>query len=193
MNKLQTALAFGGLLSSSQIDQLTALFKQRELKADEYLQEFNTVVNEIAFIQAGALRVFGVDANGNDVTKCFIRENQFFANLESYYSAQPTPDAVQAVIPAVVYTIPFPVFEKQFKLIPNLFIFSKSIAEMTLLNGIKDNDFLNFGDAKTKYLEFLKRYPQLAQQVPQQYIASYLKITPQSLSRLRKNIITKQA
>jgi hypothetical protein len=69
---------------------------------------------------------------------------------------------------------------------PTLYIFIKSITEAQLLNKIKDNDFLNFGDAKTKYVEFIKRYPLLLQQVPQQYIASYLKITPQSLSRIRK-------
>jgi CRP-like cAMP-binding protein len=188
MNKLKTALAFGGLLSASNIDQLSMLFKRRTLKAEEYVQEFHAMVKEIAFIQQGTLRVYGVDTNGNEVTKCFIRENQFFANLESYYSGQPTFDAVQAVIPTEIYTIPFSVFERQYEQIPNLFIFSKTLAEMTLLNGIKDNDFLNFGDAKTKYAAFLQRYPQLAQQVPQQYIASYLKITPQSLSRIRNRL-----
>jgi len=65
-------------------------------------------------------------------------------------------------------------------------------SESTLLNKIKDNDFLNFGSAKIKYLEFVKRYPALAQQVPQQYIASYLKITPQSLSRIRNELVKKR-
>ncbi len=59
-----------------------------------------------------------------------------------------------------------------------------------LLNKIKDNDFLNFRTAADKYREFVKRYPDLALYVPQQYIASYLKITPQSLSRIRKTLVS---
>lgn len=70
--------------------------------------------------------------------------------------------------------------------IPKFFILSKSLAESALLNKLKDNDFLNFGTATDKYREFLHRYPDLAQQVPQGMIASYLKITPQSLSRIRR-------
>lgn len=126
-----------------------------------------------------------------DVTKYFVRENQFFANIVSYYSNQPATDAIHAVIPCNIFYISFNSFEKLFIEIPNLNIFFKSISESTLLNKIKDNDFLNFGNAKTKYCEFLRRYPVLAQQVPQQYIASYLKITPQSLSRIRNELIKK--
>jgi len=135
------------------------------------------------------LRVYGADKNGTEVTKYFVRENQFFVDPESYYTAKPATHAVQAVINSELYTIHKSVMEKLSDEISNLYVFIKSITEASLLNKIKDNDFLNFGDAKTKYLEFVKRYPALAQQVPQQYIASYLKITPQSLSRIRKELI----
>ncbi|HEY5367609.1 MAG TPA: hypothetical protein VIJ75_01350 [Hanamia sp.] len=110
----------------------------------------------------------------------------------SYYSAQPATDAIQAVMPCKIFWIYFSAFEKLYAEIPNLNIFFKSISESTLLNKIKDNDFLNFGNAKTKYGEFVRRYPVLALQVPQQYIASYLKITPQSLSRIRNELVKKK-
>ncbi|MBO3273152.1 hypothetical protein [Hymenobacter defluvii] len=61
------------------------------------------------------------------------------------------------------------------------------LTEATLLNKIKDNDFLHFGTAKQKYQEFVKRYPDLLLIIPQHYIASYLHITPQLLSRIRKS------
>jgi hypothetical protein len=60
---------------------------------------------------------------------------------------------------------------------------------LTFLNKIKDADFLRFGTAKEKYAEFVRRYPDLALSVPLQYIASYLQITPQSLSRIRKAFV----
>jgi len=188
MDKLKSALAFGGILSQSDIETLAMHFRYRSVKAGEYIQELDEVVSEILFLDSGILRIFGIDASGDDITKHFIRENQFFANLESYYNKQPINEAIQSVVSGGVYTINFLTFERFLLEMPNLFILFKSISESTLLNKIKDNDFLNFGDAKTKYLELLKRYPVLIKQVPQRYIASYLKITPQSLSRIRKEL-----
>ena len=193
MEKLRSALAFGGILSQHDIDLIAPLFTYKELQAEDYFQPFDKVAKEIAFVESGVLHLFGSDLNGNRVTKYFIRENQFFANLESYYATQPATDAIQAVVTTQLYTISFRVFEQQYARIPNLYIFQKTITEATLLNKIKDNDFLNFGNARIKYEEFLRRYPSLAQQVPQQYIASYLKITPQSLSRIRKEATKKKS
>ncbi|RIV18640.1 Crp/Fnr family transcriptional regulator [Fibrisoma montanum] len=188
MQKLKAALSFGGILAKDDIDTLTAHFTYRTLKAGESLQDLDKVATEIIFVDTGVLRIYSLDADGTEVTKYFVREHQFFANLESYYSRQAATDAIETVVQSEVYTVKLAVFESYFLKVPNLFIFFKSIVEATLLNKIKDNDFLNFGTAKTKYLEFVSRYPTLAQQVPQQYIASYLKITPQSLSRIRKEL-----
>lgn len=189
MEKLKSALSFGGILSDEDIEKVASSFKNRKLKAEEHFQDFHKIVNEVAFVDSGILRVYAADNNGNEVTKYFFRENQFFTDLESYYTAKPATEAFQAVTNSELYAIRKSVIEKLSTKIPNLYIFIKSITEAALMNKLKDNDFLNFGSAKTKYLEFVKRYPALAQQVPQQYIASYLKITPQSLSRIRKEIV----
>jgi CRP-like cAMP-binding protein len=191
MEKLKSALGFGGILSRNDIEKVASSFDFKKLKAEEHFQEFHKVANEIAFVDSGILRVYGVDLNGNDVSKYFVRENQFFSDLQSYYSSKPATDAIQAVVNSELYVIRTIAIEKLTDEIPNFYIFLKTITEATLLNKIKDNDFLNFGSAKTKYLEFVKRYPAMAQQVPQQYIASYLKITPQSLSRIRKELAKK--
>ncbi|RBQ11534.1 Crp/Fnr family transcriptional regulator [Pedobacter miscanthi] len=188
MDRLKSALAFGGILSGNDIETLASHFRYRKVKAGAFVQELHEVATEIVFVDRGILRIFALDEDRNDITKYFVRENQFFANLESYYNKLPASEAIQAAVNSELYTINFFTFEKFLQQMPNLFIFFKSISEATLLNKIKDNDFLNFGDAKTKYLELLKRYPILLQQVPQRYIASYLKITPQSLSRIRKEL-----
>ena len=191
MEKLKSALSFGGILSEGDIDIIASAFQQRVLRTEEYFQEFGKIANKIVFVEIGVLRVIGTDEKKDDVTKYFVRENQFFADMISYYSAQPATDGIQAVMPCKIFWIYFSAFEKLYAEIPNLNIFFKSISESTLLNKIKDNDFLNFGNAKTKYNEFVRRYPALALQVPQQYIASYLKITPQSLSRIRNELVKK--
>lgn len=188
MEKLVIALSFGGLLSEKDIKIVADSFRIKKLKSEEYFQESGNTADKIVFIERGILRVFCTDEKGNDVTKYFIRENQFFADMISYYSAQTATDSIESVISSEICWIYFTDFEKLLREIPNLVIFFKSVSESTLLNKLRDNDFLNFGSAKTKYLEFVKRYPELSLQVPQQHIASYLKITPQSLSRIRKEI-----
>ena len=188
MEKLKSALSFGAFLSEGDIAIIASAFQQRALKAEEYFQETGKIADKIAFVENGVLRVFGTDKHGDEVTKYFVRERQFFADIISYYSAQPATDVIQAATPCKIYWIYFSAFERLYDEIPSLNIFFKSISESTLLNKLKDNDFLNFGNAKTKYCEFIRRYPILAQQVPQQYIASYLKITPQSLSRIRNEL-----
>lgn len=191
MEKLKHTLGFGGILSQEDIESVFMQFKKKKLKASEYFHPMHKTANEIAFVEQGILRVYAAEPNGNEVTKYFVRENQFAVDLESYYTATPGKDAFQAVVDSEIYIIHKSILEQLNSEIPQLYIFMKSITEAHLLNKIKDNDFLNFGDSKTKYLEFIKRYPALAQQVPIQYIASYLKITPQSLSRIRREIINK--
>lgn len=188
MEKLKAALSFGGILSEKDIAKTASMFQPKDLKAEEYFQQFGKIADKIAFVEKGVLRLFGTNEQGDDVTKYFVRENQFIANIMSYYSSQPATEAICAVTASTIFYISFAAFEKLFDEIPNLNIFFKSVSESALLNKIKDNDFLNFGNAKTKYREFVRRYPSLVQQVPQQYIASYLKITPQSLSRIRNEL-----
>lgn len=127
MEKLKLALSFGGILSESDISIIASLFQETELKSGEYFQEFGKIADKIAFVECGILRVFGTDERGDDVTKYFVRENQFFANIISYYSAQPATDAIHAVTPCKIFCISFSAFEKQFAGIPNLNIFFKSI------------------------------------------------------------------
>lgn len=192
MEKLKHAFEFGGILSKEDISYIVSHCKNKKVKATEHFHKTNKIANEIAFMETGILRVYAIEPDGNEVTKYFIRENQFAVDLESYYTSTPGKDAFQAVVDSEIYTIHRSTISQLNEEIPGFYTFLKSITEAQLLNKIKDNDFLNFGDSKTKYIEFIKRYPLLAKQVPQQYIASYLKITPQSLSRIRKNLTQKK-
>ena len=188
MSKLNQALAFGGILTDENIAIVSGHFRHEKLKALDHFHEIGTRANSIAFVESGIFRFYTIDSEANDVTKYFIRENQFMVDLDSYYSGEPSAEAIQAMISSEIYIIKKTEMISLTEEIPNMYIFLKSFSEAQLLTKIKDNDFLNFGNSKTKYLEFIKRYPGVAQQVPQQFIASYLKITPQSLSRIRKDI-----
>ncbi len=190
MQKLKAALSFGGILTKENIEDIIFHFEEKELQAGMEFLAMGKVSNEIGFIDSGAIRTYSVNIKGEEATMYFFRENQFIVDLESYYSHKPSATPLQAVINSRIFCVKREDWEKLTEKIPRLFILTKSLAEATLLNKIKDNDFLNFGTAADKYREFIKRYPELALRIPQQYIASYLKITPQSLSRIRKTLVS---
>lgn len=188
MQKLKAALSFGGILTKENIEDIIFHFEERELQAGMEFLAMGKVSNEIGFIDSGAIRTYSVNTKGEEATMYFFRENQFIVDLESYYSHKPSTTPLQAVVNCRIFWVKRADWEKLTEKIPRLFILTKSLSEATLLNKIKDNDFLNFGTAADKYREFIKRYLGLALHIPQQYIASYLKITPQSLSRIRKQM-----
>jgi len=188
MERLRSALEFGGVLKKDDIETALANFKYRALKSGDHFQSPGKIANEMCFVEQGVLRIYAADKTGNEITKYFVRESQFTGDLASYYSGKPAKDGFQAVVDSEIYTVHKFLLDKLSMEIPSFYIFLKCVTEAQLINKINDNDFLNFGDAKTKYNEFLKRYPSLVLQVPQQYIASYLKITPQSLSRIRRGL-----
>lgn len=191
MKNLKQALSFGGILTQNDVNVFIDEFSFCDLKAGEYLHKTTEVAKKIFFIEAGIVRVYTSDEHGNDVTKYFAKESQFVTDLESYYSGTASENSIQSVISSEIYSIKKSSIDRLILTIPNLYIYLKTITEAHLLNKLKDNDFLNYGDSKTKYIEFINRHPFLAQNVPQQYIASYLRIQPQSLSRIRRELLKK--
>ncbi len=181
-------MAFGGFLSEGDIEKIIARVQVRKLAALENALDEGEIAHEVYFVDKGILRVFSLAQSGEEVTKYFVRPNQFIVELESFYNFSPSDATFQAVVDTQLLIITRPVWRELLEEIPKFFILTKSLTEITLLNKLKDNDFLNFGTARDKYREFLRRYPDLARDVPLQQIASYLKITPQSLSRIRKQI-----
>ncbi len=192
MERLKNALGFGGILPKKAIDYIVGYAETELIEPGSDFLPQGTICSKIGFVNKGVIRVYATGKNGDEVTKYFVRENQFVVDLESYYNATPAESVFQAVLATEIFTIQRNTWNGLTEEIPKLYVLMKSLTEATLLNKLKDNDFLNFGSAKEKYLEFIKRYPDLALKIPQRYIASYLKITPQSLSRIRLEITKKQ-
>lgn len=188
MENLLIALGFGGILAKEELDYIGGFFEVQMLKSGENFLSIGKISNQIGFVDRGVLRAYAMGGDFQEATKYFMRENQFVVEIESFYTNKASESGIQAVTPSKVLTIKRPVLNKLYEEIPKLFILTKTLSEAALLNKIKDKEFLYYGSAKEKYLEFMRRYPDLALNVPIQYIASYLQITPQSLSRIRREI-----
>ncbi len=169
-----------------------SLLKFRKLRKRQYFLQEGDVSKHEAFILKGCLRTYEVDENGNEHILSFATEDWWVGDLYSFFTGLPSSyniDALEAT--EIVYLDhatqellyeKIPKFERYFRLlIQNAFI----ATQRRVISSISK-------PAEDRYLEFLEKYPLLDQRIPQHQIASYLGITPESLSRIRKQLQQKK-
>ena len=148
------------------------------------LHEGDTAQN-IYFIEKGCLRMW-FNNNGNDITTQFFFEGSAIASSESLLTGNPSDFTLETLEACILYVMPKKQFfelkqtDANFKawfndiILDRFFYYSKHV-----LSYLKNKP-------QERYNNLLKNYPQILQRVPQHYVASYLGITPVSLSRIRK-------
>ena len=183
---IEYILQFGNL-NRQQIDFISGKAEIAGLKKNEYLAEAEKSVNRIAFILEGIIRICYYDNKGDEVTRYFFDENHLLFGPE-LMTGMPIPEYWQAATDCnlVVFSI------RDWKEISNTIIcwdeIIQKIAAKNHTEKLDRRSSLVAQDATTRYMEFLAKFPTLANQIPLSYIASYLGITQSSLSRIRKNI-----
>lgn len=177
-----------GHLNQQQIDFISKKANGLELRKDAYYWEAGKAVKQIGFITAGVLRVYYYTNKGEENTRYFIDENHLILdghNTETNYTPS---EYLQAITDCklVVFS------KKNWKEISDTILGWDSIIQKIISKHhgekLERRSQLVSQDARTRYLEFIEKFPTLANRVSLSYIASYLGITQSSLSRIRKNI-----
>jgi len=177
-----------GHLNQQQIDLVKSKGILRELKKDEYYAEAGKIPREIIFLTEGILRVCYFTHKGEDVTKYFIEENNFVADIDSYNQQIPSSGYIQTItdVKYIVFSM-----EAMQELSMTIIGWDTIIAKITskgLADKVNKISSMMPEDATERYKSFLHKFPNLANRIPLSYIASYLGITQSSLSRIRKKI-----
>lgn len=160
------------------------LFSRKEIMAKTILLREDEISKAGFFIEKGCLRSW-FNNDGKDITFQFFLEGQAVSSFESFNTNQPSLFTIESIEPSIIHTIT----KKDFLLIlddsPEIKKeVDRQIAlrlihyQKLFLSRIKDNP-------EKRYKELLKQNPEIIQRIPQHYIASYLGITPVSLSRIR--------
>jgi CRP-like cAMP-binding protein len=165
---------------------ISAELRPRTVAPGEYLHQEGRVCRELFFIVEGVLRIIRQNERGQEVTHFFLKENQFCTILHSFTQAVPAAEGIQAACPARVIGLPKAGLERLYAQLPYLRELLDGIIQQALLDKIHTRNAYLGADAKTRYQLFLIRQPDVAQRVPLRDVASYLGLTPQSLSRLRR-------
>jgi CRP-like cAMP-binding protein len=142
----------------------------------------------VAFVVSGKLRNFYIDDAGNEVTCFFVTADSFVSAFTSFLTNTPTHENISALEDTVLRVISKKDIEELSVLIPKMQIFRRIIAENLFIIMEKRIMMLQSQSAHERYEKMLKENPEILLSVPLQYTASFLGITPQHLSRLRKEL-----
>lgn len=177
-------------MPADELAKLNYVFQKLTLNTGEFLVRAGEIPSRIAFVVSGLLRLYYVNSAGSEFTKSFCPENHFVTAYGALILQQPANFFIEAIEDSLLLVIDYSQYlqlcagnscwqEINHKLVEALFL-KKEKREAELL----------LDDATTRYKKFLQDYPNLDQRVKQYHIASYLGISPVSLSRIRKNIQT---
>lgn len=191
MQNLRDCLRQSGHFTKEQIDLLESRSTFRTLKPGDYFSEAGKTATEIAFILSGILRVCYYTNSGAEITHYFVDENNFAADLSSYNYHITSSLYFQAIpkTELVIISRPNPQSSS-----PADFEWNKIITQITAMAAVHMATLVSpiqAEDAGTRYKNFMKSHPQIIGRIPLSYLASYLGITQQSLSRIRKQATKK--
>lgn len=157
---------------------------EKEIAAKTVLLHEGEIAETIYFVQKGCLREW-FNKDGKNITFQFFFEGQPVASIESFVNNTPSMFTIESIEPSIIRSIGKKDFFKLFAADPALkdrfheFIFQRfSNYSLLFLSRIKDTP-------QERYADLVKNYPEILARVPQHYIASFLGITPISLSRIR--------
>ncbi len=159
------------------------LVPMKYAKNEMILREGETCTN-IYWVVKGLVRQFYFK-NGKEVTEYMATENSIVMCIESLFLEQPTHLQIKAIEPTVLIALPKAELEAVAMKSVNIQILYRKILEESLILSQIHADMLRFESAQDRYQKLIKRQPQLVLRAPLVYIASYLQMTPETLSRVR--------
>ena len=162
--------------------------EHRYYNEGDKLFEGGKICREIFFVCKGVLRIMVISEQGNVVTHFFSKENQFCTILNSFNNNLIAYESIQAACNAEVLAISRSQLDDLYIKLPYLKPLINQIIQQALLDKIALRTGYLGQDSTTRYKTFMARQPEIALSVSLSDIASYLGITPQSLSRIRKSI-----
>ena len=177
----------GKLLSEDDKHLLMAHFKPKKLRKRQYFLQEGDVCKYIGFIVKGSARTFTVDEKGHEHILKLSLEKWWLADFESFYLLTPSRFNIEALEDLEVLQSNNAQIEEFLKDIPAFSAMANVISQnYTIANQKRVQAAMSY-TAEERYEDLVSNYPQFLQRFPQNMIASYLGLSPETLSRIRKN------
>lgn len=185
----KTYLQGKGNYTAEELETIAAAAVIKKVRKRQYLSQEGDVVKNHSFVTKGCLRTYTVDEKGVEHILNFAIENWWIGDRESIQTGQPSIYNIDAIEDSEVALINKEKFDRLCAEVPAFNNMINAILQKSFL--VAQNRIHTFISltAEDKYLNFLEKFPHLTMRVPQSMIASYLGITAETLSRVRKQIV----
>ena len=181
--------AIGQIIPLSELEhtRIDALFRPQTLNPGDYWLSEGQICRYVAFIESGLLR-YTINHNGEDLTYSFGKEGEFASNYESFLDQSVSTHAIQAIEPTRLRCISHDDLQRLYREVREGERFGRLTIEQVFLQTIRQLTDLYTNSPEARYLQFREHFRAIEQRVPQYYVASYVGVKPQSLSRIRRRL-----
>lgn len=169
-------------------DQIKAAITIRDVPKNFRLVDLGQTAQEVYFINKGLLRFYYLTDEGKEVTGFIFQENMFAGAHESFFSQVPSIQVLETLEDSALFVFSYEKLNQLFDEVPKMNVFVRKLLEMRMSFAQKVVASLIIHKPKDRYTSYQELHPGLENRIPQHILASYLGITPVSLSRIRKRI-----
>jgi CRP-like cAMP-binding protein len=178
-------------INENDIDALLNNCKVKTVLKDEFVLRKGEQCHHTFYVENGLLRQFSIDEKGKEHILSFAPEGWFITDRESSYFNQPSFYFIQALEPTQVVMLDENFIHLLSKKITGFMDFNNRLLHNHIRHLQNRINLLLSASAEDRYLQFVTQYPDILLRVPQSLVASYLGITPESLSRVRRELAQK--
>ena len=175
-------------MSHDELDILESVLVPRKVAKGERVLHEGDICKSIIYIDKGLMRQYYLK-NGKEVTEYLAVEGSIMMSIESLFKEVPSLQEIEALEPTILYELPKQRLEEVALHNVNIQILYRKILEESLIVSQIHSDLVRFESAENRYRRLCKLSPQIALRAPLLYIARYLQMTPETLSRVRSTVL----
>lgn len=175
-------------MTHDELDILESILVSQKYAKGEMILKEGEICRQFLYIDKGLVRQFYFK-HGKEVTEHLGQEHTIVMCIESLFKEEPTRLQVEALEPTIVYALPKADLERVAMHNVNIQILYRKILEESLIISQIHADLVRFETAQDRYKKLCKLCPQVVLRAPLVYIASYLQMTPETLSRVRASTL----
>jgi CRP/FNR family transcriptional regulator, anaerobic regulatory protein len=172
-------------LTPTDLAALLAIVETHTFPKQHVLIRHEAICRHLFFLHSGMVRIFYFKEE-KEITEWFGTAPTFFSSLKSVFQAQPSQMVIQTLEESVVLRIVFDDLERLCEQYPNIELLNRKLLTASLLASLDRVEALQFQTAQQRYEQLLATKPEIIQRAPLQHIASFLGVTQETLSRIRK-------